>query len=118
MPGRREAVSFLHANGQVYARSAQWAKRTNPPLGGDSVLRQSIAVPADIGDQAERLVREIDLDGYSEVEIRRDRNGGAYLMEIKPRLSASVPIAVRSAVPLPLIVYERASREPADQGHR
>ncbi|MFL5666840.1 MAG: hypothetical protein ACJ8BW_36650, partial [Ktedonobacteraceae bacterium] len=49
LSGRREAVSFLYANGEMYARFAQWAKRTEPPLGGTSVLRQSIAVPEDIG---------------------------------------------------------------------
>ena len=57
LTGRREAVSFLYARGQVYARFAQWAKRTMPPLGGSSVLRQSIAVPDDIGMQSERLIR-------------------------------------------------------------
>ena len=97
LSGRREAVSFLYAHGEIYARFAQWAKRTGPPLGGESVLRQSIPVPADIGNQAERLVREIDLEGYSEVEFRRDGAGVPYLMEINPRLSASVEMAVRSA---------------------
>src|SRR5436305_901102 len=57
LTGRREAVSFLYARGEVYARFAQWAMRTDPPLGGLSVLRQSIAVPPDIGPQAEALVR-------------------------------------------------------------
>lgn len=115
IPGRREAVSLLCANGEVYARFAQWAKRTNPPLGGDSVLRQSIAVPADTGDQAERLVREIDLDGYSEVEFRRDSKGVPYLMEINPRLSASVEMAVRSGVDFPAMVFQWASGEPIEK---
>src|SRR5207237_4963615 len=75
LSGRREAVSFLYANGEMYARFAQWAKRTQPPLGGTSVLRQGLAIPADIGDQAEHLVREIELEGYSEIEFRRDSNG-------------------------------------------
>src|SRR5207247_2045137 len=114
IPGRREAVSFLYANGEVYARFAQWAKRTNPPLGGDSVLRQSIAVPADTGDQAERLVRELDLEGYSEVEFRRDNGGVPYLMEINPRLSASVEMAVRSGVDFPYLLYQWASGGPVD----
>jgi len=52
LTGRREAVSFLYARGEVYARFAQWAMRTDPPLGGLSVLRQSIAVPPDTGPQA------------------------------------------------------------------
>ena len=98
LTGRREAVSFLYADGEVYARFAQWAKRTSPPLGGNSVLRQSIAIPADIGGDAESLVREINLEGYSEVEFRRDAAGVPYLMEINPRLSASVEVAVRAGV--------------------
>ena len=114
LSGKREAVSFLYAGGTIYARFAQWAKRTEPPLGGQSVLRQSIAVPADIGDQAERLVREIDLEGYSEVEFRRDSKGVPYLMEINPRLSASVEIAVRSGVDFPYLLYQWANGEPID----
>ena len=109
LSGRREAISFLYANGEIYARFAQWAKRTQPPLGGTSVFRQSIAIPADIGDQAEQLVREIELEGYSEVEFRRDKDGKSYLMEINPRLSASVEVAIRAGVDFPYLLYRWAS---------
>jgi len=115
LTGKREAVSLLYANGEIYARFAQWAKRTQPPLGGTSVLRQSIAVPDDIGDEAERLVREIELEGYSEVEFRRDHLGKPYLMEINPRLSASVEIAVRSGVDFPYLLYQWAVGERIDR---
>src|SRR6266480_4944020 len=91
LTGRREAVSFLYANGEVYARFAQWAKRTSPPLGGNS------------------LVRQINLEGYSEVEFRRDAAGVPYLMEINPRLSASVEVAVRAGVDFPYLLYQWAS---------
>lgn len=114
LSGRREAVSFLYAQGSVYARFAQWAKRTEPPLGGQSVWRQSIAAPSDISEQAERLIREIDLEGYSEVEFRRDNDGVPYLMEINPRLSASVEVAVRAGVDFPYLLYQWASGEPID----
>ena len=114
LSGRREAVSFLYTDGQIYARFAQWAKRTVPPLGGQSVLRQSIAVPSDIGDQAERLVREIGLEGYSEVEFRRDSAGTPYLMEINPRLSASIEVAVRAGVDFPYLLYQWASGDQID----
>lgn len=109
LPGRREAVSFIYAGGQMYARFAQWAMRTSPPLGGSSVLRQSIAIPSDIGPQAESLVREINLEGYSEVEFRRDATGVPYLMEINPRLSASVEVAVRAGIDFPYLLYQWAS---------
>ncbi len=116
--GRREAVSFLSAHGEIYARFAQWAKRTEPPLGGQSVLRQSIAVPSDSGEQAERLIRAIGLDGYAEVEFRRDSSGLPFLMEINPRLSASVEIAVRSGVDFPLLLYQWASGRPIQRVER
>ena len=115
LTGRREAVSFLYADGEVYARFAQWAKRTSPPLGGNSVLRQSIAVPADIGGHAESLVREINLEGYSEVEFRRGADGIPYLMEINPRLSASVEVAVRAGVDFPYLLYQWASGGPIER---
>lgn len=114
LPGRREAVSLLYANGVVHARFAQWAKRTRPPLGGESVVRQSIPVPPDVGTQAERLVRDIGLEGYSEVEFRRDGSGVPYLMEVNPRLSASVEIAVRSGVDFPHLLYQWANGGPID----
>ncbi len=115
LSGRREAVSFLYANGQIYARFAQWARRTQPPLGGTSVYRQSIVLPEDIGHQAEELVREIELEGYSEVEFRRDSAGKAYLMEINPRLSASVEVAVRAGVDFPYLLYQWANGEKIDR---
>ncbi len=112
LTGRREAVSLLYAQGEIAARFAQLAKRTQPPLGGTSVLRQSIAVPMDIGIQSELLVREIELEGYAEVEFRRDQAGKPYLMEINPRLSASVEVAVRSGVDFPYLLYQWALGEP------
>jgi len=114
LPGRREAVSFVYAAGRVHARFAQWAARTRPPLGGESVLRQAIPVPPDIGEQAEALIRAIDLEGYSEVEFRRDDAGVPYLMEINPRLSASVEVAVRAGVDFPALLYQWAAGEPVD----
>jgi predicted ATP-grasp superfamily ATP-dependent carboligase len=120
LSGRREAVNLLYAQGRVYARFAQWAKRTHPPLGGVSVYRQSIAIPPDIGDQSERLVREIALEGYAEVEFRRDDAGKPYLMEINPRLSASIEVAVRAGVDFPYLLYQWARGEPISvvEGYR
>jgi predicted ATP-grasp superfamily ATP-dependent carboligase len=109
--GEREALSFVYAKGRFWARFAQRADRTFPPLGGNSVLRESISLPADITPGAERLVAELDLEGYSEVEFRRDGSGRAALMEINPRLSASVEIAVRAGVPFPRLLHDWASGE-------
>ena len=45
LPGAREAVSFIYADGRFWARFAQRADRMYPPLGGSSVLRVSIPLP-------------------------------------------------------------------------
>jgi predicted ATP-grasp superfamily ATP-dependent carboligase len=115
LPGDREALSFLHARGRTWARFAQRADRTFPPLGGNSVLRESIPLPEDVAPAAERLVAELGLDGYSEVEFRRDADGRPALMEINPRLSASVEIAVRAGVPFPRLLHDWASGEPLQE---
>jgi predicted ATP-grasp superfamily ATP-dependent carboligase len=115
LPGDREALSFLRAHGRTWARFAQRADRTLPPLGGNSILRESIPLPEDAAPAAERLVAELGLDGYSEVEFRRDADGRPALMEINPRLSASVELAVRAGVPFPRLLHDWASGEPLQE---
>ncbi len=112
LSGRRESISFLYAHGQVYARYAQWHTHIS---GGQSSLRRSIAIPPDVGDLAERLIREIELEGCSEVEFRRDGTGNAYLMEINPRLWASTEHAVRSGIDFPYLLYQWASGDKIDR---
>ena len=99
----------------MYARFAQWTRRTHPPLGGVSTYRQSIALPEDTNAQAELLVREIDLEGYSQVQFRRDSAGKPYLMEINPRLTSGIEIAVRAGIDFPYLVYQWANEERIDR---
>lgn len=108
LSGNREAVSLFRAQGRIWARFAQLATRMHPPLGGCSVARVSIPLPSDITAASELLVDAIDLDGYSEIEFRRDAEGRPALMEINPRLSASLEIAVRAGVNFPLLLYSWA----------
>ena len=110
--GRTDSDSLIYANNQIYACYAQWHTRI---VGGESAVRQSIAVPSDIGNQAERLVREIDLEGCSEVEFRRDGAEKPYLMEINPRLWASTELGIRSGVDFPYLLYQWASGEKIDK---
>jgi predicted ATP-grasp superfamily ATP-dependent carboligase len=112
VPGQREAVWLFYASGRFWARFAQIAYRMFPALGGSSILRESIPVPRDTGDAAEALVAAAGLVGYSEVEFRRDRDGRALLMEINPRLSASLEVAVRAGVDFPALIYAWAVDRP------
>ena len=114
LSGRRESLSFFYAQGEIYARFAFWGKRTQPPLGGSYVLRQSMAFPPDSGEQAERLVREIGLEGYCQVEFRRDSVGKPYLMEINSRLNLGIEFAVRAGVDFPYLLYQWANGNRLD----
>lgn len=96
--GRRETIKLFRDRGTVLARVAMVVDRAWPPLGGSSVMRRTIALPEDAVALAERLVGEIGLDGYSEVEFRRDGCGRPLLMEVNPRLSQSVEVAARAGV--------------------
>ena len=69
-PGERETIKLFRDNGHVLARVAIVVDRTWPPLGGSSVMRRTTS-PPDTLELAERLVAEIGVDGYSEVEFRR-----------------------------------------------
>ena len=113
--GVRETIKLFRDEGQTLARVAMLVDRTWPPLGGSSVMRRTIAPPEDTLDLAERLVAEIGLDGYSEAEFRRDADGRPLLMEINPRLSQSVELAVRAGVDFPRMQLEwaRGGKIPA-----
>ena len=110
--GAREAVSVFRAEGRIWARFAQVAHRMNPPVGGSSVVRESIPLQPALVEAAEQLVDACDLDAYSEIEFRRDARGEPRLMEINARLSASVEIAVRAGVDFPLLLHRWAAGEP------
>lgn len=112
--GRREAVSVFYARGTVWATFAQAAYRTTPALGGVSVVRQSIPMPPELELAALALVRSLDIEGYCEVEFRRDATGRPLLMEINARLSGSLEVAVRSGVPFPELLWRWAAAEPLE----
>jgi predicted ATP-grasp superfamily ATP-dependent carboligase len=113
--GSREAVWLFYAQGKIWARCAQIAERMNPPLGGASVVRESIVPNKDVLESSERLVREIGLEGFSEVEFRRDLDGRPLLMEINPRLSASIELGVRAGIDFPGLLYAWATGRPLHQ---
>ena len=110
--GSREAVSVFYAQGKVWASFAEVAHRTMPVLGGVSVVRESISMPVELESAALALVRALDLEGYSEVEFRRDATGRPLLMEINARLSGSLEVAVLSGIPFPALLWQWASGEP------
>lgn len=112
VPGRREGVTLLMVDGEVLGICGAVAHRTVPPLGGISVMRESIAVPDDILDASICLATTIGLDGPCEVEWRRDADGYPLLMEVNARLAGTLENANRSGVDFPLLVWQWATGQP------
>jgi predicted ATP-grasp superfamily ATP-dependent carboligase len=113
--GRREGVTMFVVNGEIRAHCGHVAHRTSPALGGASVLRESMAAPADIYDSSVRLVRAIGLEGLCEVEYRRDLAGRPFLMEVNARIAGTIENALRSGVDFPLLLWNWATGLQVEQ---
>jgi FAD-dependent urate hydroxylase len=112
VPGRRESLTLFIVGGEVLASCAHVEHRTTPPLGGASVLRESIAPPPDSYDAAVRLATAIGIEGLCEIEFRRDAAGLPLLMEINARLVGTIDNSIKSGVNFPLLIWQWATGEP------
>ena len=110
--GHRESVNLMFVAGQVRAAIAQIAYRTAPVLGGVSVVRETIPMADDLWVSAVSLIEALGLDGYSEVEFRRDAGGRLLVMEINARLTAGIELAIRAGVDFPVMVWRWATEQP------
>lgn len=110
--GRREGVSLFIVNGELLGFCGCAALRTTPPLGGVSVMRESIPVPEELLQAAVSLATTIGVEGPSEVEFRRDASGNPLLMEINARLAGTLENAIHSGVDFPLMIWQWGTGQP------
>ena len=113
--GSREGVSLFIVNGELLAYCGCWAVRTTPPLGGVSVMRQSIPVSDELLNAAVSLATTIGVEGPSEVEFRRDASGRPLLMEINARLAGTLENATHSGVNFPLMIWQWGTGQPIEK---
>jgi predicted ATP-grasp superfamily ATP-dependent carboligase len=101
-------VFLLVDKGERVAHFAHRRLREKPPEGGVSVYRESVAVPEDLIDQAERLLRAFDWTGVAMVEFKRDvASDRTALMEIHGRFWGSLQLAVDAGVDFPRLLLDR-----------
>jgi predicted ATP-grasp superfamily ATP-dependent carboligase len=118
--GLRESVNLLYAGGQLRAAIAQVCYRAAPVLGGVSVIRETIPLADELMHPAVALIEAMELEGYSEVEFRRDAAGRLLIMEINARLTAGMELAIRAGVDFPVMVWRWAAGQqiPVPSGYR
>jgi len=107
--GRREGVTLFVVADEPVASCGHVAHRTTPPLGGASVVRESVPVPPEILDASLRLVKAAGIQGICEVEFRRDEQNRPLLMEMNARLAGTIENAVQSGVDFPLMIWRWAT---------
>ena len=108
-------VFLLIHEGNPLAQFAHRRIREKPPSGGVSVYRESIPVPAGLGDSSLALLRSFDWSGVAMVEYKLDAaTGQPFLMEINGRFWGSLQLAVDAGVDFPAMLVDTAlGRVPA-----
>ena len=106
VPGHGEGLFALCEQGRIKARFGHRRLREKPPLGGVSVLRESIEVPQDVGHASELLLADLGFTGLAMVEYRRAPDGRLVLMEINPRPWGSLQLAIDAGIDFPRLMVE------------
>ncbi len=114
VPGRSLAVSAVVARGTPAALAVRETRSFDPPKGGTSVWKRTIAADEVGVDASLRLLRAIGFEGLAEVEYQVAADSTPRLMEINPRLHGWVSLAVAAGADLPLVAARVALGDGAE----
>ncbi|TKB66702.1 MAG: hypothetical protein E8D52_13485 [Nitrospira sp.] len=111
--GEGQGVFALMDRGAPIAIFAHRRLREKPPSGGVSVLRESMAVPKPLADDALRLLEAVDWHGVAMVEFKMDgERDRPVLMEVNGRWWGSLQLAVDAGINFPFLLYQLAMDHP------
>jgi protein-tyrosine-phosphatase/predicted ATP-grasp superfamily ATP-dependent carboligase len=109
-------IEFLFDQGKKIWHFAHQRIHEYPLSGGASSYRRSIAPPAPLLRDAEKLLGMLGWHGVAMVEFKMDARGEYWLMEINPRLWGSLALSIDAGVNFPLGLLQVArGRECAPQ---
>ena len=104
--GERGVYTLYDWDAELAGVTVQQRLRTNPPEGGTSTLRETVADP-ELVSVADDFLSSLGWQGAAMVEFRIDsRDGEAKLMEINPRLWGSLALSVFAGVEFPYLLYQ------------
>ncbi len=99
--GRGVGVELLFNRGKKVWHFAHERVHEYPFSGGASSYRRSIVPPANMLQDAERLLTTLKWHGVAMVEFKMDAKGQYWLMEINPRLWGSLALSIDAGVDFP-----------------
>lgn len=96
-------VIVAGGDGRIIAEIHQQAARTWPPGAGDTVLGLVVAPDPELSRGIARLVAELGWRGLAQIELFRDANGTASVIDFNGRFYGSMALALRAGINVPAI---------------
>lgn len=107
VPGPESAIESWHAwvapDGEQVGFTGRKI-RTWPPQFGNSTALVTTDAP-DVRELGRQVVRRLRLRGVAKVDVKRDRDGRLWLLEVNPRFSLWHHLGARAGVNLPALVH-------------
>lgn len=102
--GEEYGVEALVNQGEICALAAHRRIRSLSPLGGASVVKETIEIPALMRLATEKLLRALKWHGVAMVEFKMDIEHNELLfIEINGRFWGSLPLAIHAGVDFPYL---------------
>lgn len=111
IPGHGAGVFALYDHGRAIAFFAHQRLREKPPIGGVSVLSESVCPNPAMLDMAQRLLDAVRWHGVAMVEFRVTPAEEPYLMEVNTRFWGSLQLAIDAGVDFPRLLYQLTAGE-------
>lgn len=106
IPGHGAGIFALYDCGKAITFFAHRRIREKPPLGGVSVLSESVRPDPRMLDMAKRLLDAVQWHGIAMVEFRVTPAGEPYLMEVNTRFWGSLQLAIDAGIDFPHLLYQ------------
>jgi predicted ATP-grasp superfamily ATP-dependent carboligase len=107
--GEEFGIFGLFEHGEPLALFAHKRIRSINPLGGASVLRESVKMPPDMKEYSLKLLKALKWQGPAMVEFKVDeKDKKPKLMEINGRFWGSLPLAVYAGLDFPYLYFQMA----------
>jgi carbamoyl-phosphate synthase large subunit len=103
LPGEEYSVDVIaDASGAVIAAVPRTRARVDS---GVAIAGRTVLDP-ELEDTAADIARAIGLVGVANVQLRRDRDGRAVLLEVNPRFPGALPLTIAAGVDIPSLVAD------------
>ena len=107
--GERGVYTLYNHSSELRSVTVQQRLRTDPPEGGTSSLRETVADP-ELVSSTDEFLSGLGWQGVAMAEFRVDpRDGEAKLLEINPRLWGSLALTVAAGADIPVLLYRLAT---------